>query len=259
MDSQQIDKIKAWAAKNPILVGGVIVLLLFDFFVASSVGWWLLVVDIIVVGIALYVLFRASPNRAAVTRQLPATPQVQANTHDLSKLEGKYRDCMNRALQRQASIKQAIADTPDQGLRHALEDATKDLPELIDTIYGLAMKAGSVQTAIQSSSSMESLADDIKRLETSIKGTTDEFQRSQYYAALDGKLQQMQNMTDTRVAIERWDAQIDNALSTLDTLLSQVVRIKSSEVLSYTGATDDISHSLREEVEFAQSDCRCGR
>ncbi len=59
----------------------------------------------------------------------------------------------------------------------------------------------------------------------------------------------MQNLTDTTVAMRRWDSQIENALSTLDTLLSQVLRIKSSEVLSYNAATDELSNSLKREVE----------
>ena len=93
------------------------------------------------------------------------------------------------------------------------------------------------------------LSADVMRLDAAMKGTNDQFQKDQYAASLDGKLQQMQNFTDTRVAVERWNAQIDNALSALDTLYSQVLRIKSSEVLSYDTATDELSHSLRREVE----------
>ena len=79
--------------------------------------------------------------------------------------------------------------------------------------------------------------------------TNDEFQRGQYQATLDGKLQQMQNITDTQVALQRWDAQMDNAISTLDTIMTQLMRIKSSEVLSYGSATDDVSRTLRQQVD----------
>ena len=47
--------------------------------------------------------------------------------------------------------------------------------------------------------------------------------------------------------------QIENAVSTLDTLLSQVLRIKSSEVLSYTGATDELSNNLKREVDSVKA------
>src|SRR5204863_7974726 len=136
----------------------------------------------------------------------------------------------------------------DPGTRRALQDSTRALSELTTTIYDLALKAQGVQSAIQSSNTLSALSDDITRLENAIKSTNDEFQKSQYYATLDGKLQQMQNFTDTTVALDRWNAQLDNALSTLDTILSQVLRIRSSEMLSYENATDELSNSLRREV-----------
>ena len=38
-------------------------------------------------------------------------------------------------------------------------------------------------------------------------------------------------------------------MSTLDTILSQVLRIRSSEMLSFSDATDQVSRSLRNEVD----------
>jgi chromosome segregation ATPase len=168
---------------------------------------------------------------------------------DLSQLQGHYREQMQRALAARQNIETAISRTQDVGQRKVLMDAVAELPELTNTIYGLALKAQSVDTALGGTNPIDRLTDEIKQLEATIKGTNDEFQKSQYYAALDGKLQQMQNLTDTTVAMRRWDSQIENALSTLDTLLSQVLRIKSSEVLSYGGATDELSNSLKQEVE----------
>ena len=94
---------------------------------------------------------------------------------------------------------------------------------------------------------MTGLNQDIKRLKGIIATTKDDFAKSQYQATLDGKEQQVKNFTDTgRHALDRWHAQLDNALSTLDTILSQVLRIRSSEVLSLSSATDQVSQSLKE-------------
>ena len=207
--------------------------------------WYLLVGLIVLVAFGYFAT--ASMGSANAGTAAPTMPD--ASHADLEKLTGKYRECVERALARRATIERMIAETGDPGMRRALTESTQDLPELTDTIYGLATKAQSVQTALDSSRTMNTLTAEIEQLEALIKNTTDEFQRSQYYASLDGKLQQMQNLTDTQVAVERWDAQIDNALSTMDTILSQVARMQSSEVLSYTGATDNMSHSLREQVD----------
>jgi hypothetical protein len=213
-------------------------------------GWWFFFV-----GLAFYALFYYLSLRnvfkgiSAGTGGvgLPGFPSQSAI--DLSRLSGKYRDAVQRALATKVNIESAIAATGDPGTQHALQDATRDLPEMVQTIYALAIKSQSVGGALQSSNTMQQLSEEIKRLDEQIKSTQDEFLKQQYYSAMDGKLQQMQNMTDTTVALNRWDAQMDNALSALDTILSQVLRIKSSEVLSYTGATDDMSNTLRQQVD----------
>ena len=169
---------------------------------------------------------------------------------DLNKLQGSYRQALQRALATRKKIETAVAETDDPGIRRALTDSTDNLDELTGTIYDLALKAQSVQSALQGYSvDTGSVQSDIMRLENLVKNTPDDFARSQYQATLDGKRQQQQNYRDTTEALNRWHAQLDNALSTLDTILSQVLRIRSSEVLSLSSATDEVSTSLRDQVD----------
>jgi hypothetical protein len=211
-------------------------------------GWWFFFVGLIGYAVLYYFSFRTMYRNSLGTN--PPVPQpFNRNMYDLSPLQGKYREFMERAINRRATIERTIGATADPGVRRALENSTRDLPELVNTIYALAMKAQSVQSALETSSPMAALLEDTKRLDTQIKSTSDEFQRGQYQATLDGKLQQMQNITDTQVALQRWDAQMDNAISTLDTIMTQIMRMKSSEVLSYNSATDDVSRTLRQEVD----------
>jgi hypothetical protein len=214
-------------------------------------GWWFFFVGLVGYALLYYFSFRAMYRRAGGGLNPGSTPASPFNrtTYDLSPLQGKYRQFMERAVNRRATIERTITGTADPGVRRALEGSTRDLSELVDTIYSLALKAQSVESALQSSSPMAELLADTKRLDEQIKSTNDEFQRGQYQATLDGKLQQMQNITDTQVALQRWDAQMDNAISTLDTIMTQIMRMKSSEVLSYGSATDDVSRTLRQEVD----------
>jgi hypothetical protein len=231
---------KRWPAVSVAIVAAAIILA-----IAWS-GWFLLV------GAAAYVVFAyvSTSNPQGLKQLSSVMPSVPAAQHfDLNRLQGKYRDSMQRALDKRRSIETAVTETGDPGTRRALQDSTRALEELTTTIYELAIKAQGVQSAMNSSNTLSALSDDIARLENSIKTTNDEFQKSQYYATLDGKLQQMQNFTDIKVAMDRWDAQLDNAQSTLDTILSQVLRIRSSEMLSFSDATDQVSRSLRTEVD----------
>jgi hypothetical protein len=142
-----------------------------------------------------------------------------------------------------------VAGASDPGMWHALEHATRDLPELVKTVYDVALKSLCVRAALESSGTMQQLIQDTQRLDSMIKSTSDEFQKGQSRSTLDGKLQQMQNLTDTEVALKRWDAQMENALGTLDTILSQVLRASSSQVLSYGTGPDDLSSTLRRQVD----------
>jgi hypothetical protein len=169
---------------------------------------------------------------------------------DMNKLTGPYRDALQRALDTRKRIETAVAQTDDPGVRKALSESTGDLNELTGTIYDLALKAQSLQASLQGSNiDIQSLQGDIMSLQNVVKNTTDEFAKGQYQATLDGKRQQLKNYQDTTEALNRWHAQLDNALSTLDTILSQVLRIRSSEVLSLSSATDQVSQSLREQVD----------
>lgn len=169
---------------------------------------------------------------------------------DMNKLSGGYRVALQRALDRRKQIESAVAATSDAGVRRALADSTGDLEALTGTIYDIALKAQNLEAAMQSSRiNATGLGEDIKRLDGLVRTTGDPFSRDQYKATLEGKRQQLQNYSDTVEALRRWQAQLDNALSTLDTILSQVLRIRSSEVLSLSSATDQLSTSLKQEVD----------
>jgi hypothetical protein len=215
------------------------------------VGFWAGLLGVIIVAVGSFIALQRVLAQVARTGgprlgNMPSGPTVRV---DLSKLSGQQRDYMQRALDRKASIERAVASAGDPGMKRALEDATRDLPELVDTVYSLALKSQGVRAALESSGSMQQLIQDTQRLDSMIKSTSDDFQKGQYRSTLDGKLQQMQNLTDTEVALKRWDAQMENALGTLDTILSQVLRASSSQVLSYGTGPDDLSSTLRRQVE----------
>jgi archaellum component FlaC len=174
----------------------------------------------------------------------------RARKFDLNKLTGSYRNSMQRAIDTRQRIEAAVSDTSEPSIRKALFDSTNDLNELVGTIYDIALKAQSLLTSLQSSKvNVSALSEDVRRLERIVETTGDEFARDQYRATLEGKREQLKNFTDIKNALDRWHAQLDNALSTLDTILSQVLRIKSSEVLSLSSTTDEVSNTLKEEVE----------
>ena len=214
--------------------------------VGLTVSYWFFIV-----GAAFYAfIVYSSLSDAQEARQVLDEALYPERKLDMNKLAGPYRDALQRALDTRKRIETAVAQTDDPGVRKALVNSTGDMNELTGTIYDLALKAQSLQGSLQSSSiNIEGLQSDIMSLQNLVKNTKDDFAKSQYQATLDGKRQQLQNYQETTEALNRWHAQLDNALSTLDTILSQVLRIRSSEVLSLSSATDQVSKSLRDQVD----------
>jgi hypothetical protein len=228
----------------------VIVLLVTLFIALAGYPWIWLVGGAVVLAVLMPTLMKLGGGSANSTSpaQGPAL-SISTPQPDMSRLQGHYLDLVRRTFETRKRIESVVAQTQEPGQRQVLAQAISDLPELSERVYDLACKAQTIENGLGGSNPMGTLADEIKQLEAEMNSTNDEFQKSQYYSALDGKLQQMQNITDVTVALRRWDSQIENAVSTLDTLLSQVLRIQSSEVLSYTGSTDALSNSLKQQVD----------
>ncbi len=158
----------------------VIVVLVATIFIALAGFTWIWLLGGAIVLAVLWPTVMNTDSKSAAT----GAPGNMLNTGgnlDLSKLQPPYIDLMQRALNTSRRIQEAISQTRDQGQRQVLADATKDLGELTGSIYDLACKAQSVHTGI-GANPMEHLTEEMKRLETAISGTNDEFQKSQYYA-----------------------------------------------------------------------------
>ena len=123
------------------------------------VGFWAGLLGAIVVLVGAYVALQRVLAQAARTGgpRLANTPGAQAVRVDLSKLSGQQRDYMQRALDRKASIE------PRGGRggrpRHEARPGRchRDLPELVNTVYELALKSQSVRAALESSGTMQQL------------------------------------------------------------------------------------------------------
>jgi hypothetical protein len=242
--SQQFRILLVRALSQPMALAVVVITIAVAFLVSP----WFLIVGVLFYGFIVVSSLQDAGESRRVLDQVLYPEKVRK--FDLNKLSGNYRASMQRAIDTRQRIEAAVTNTSEESIRKALFDSTNDLDELVGTIYDIALKAQTLLTSIQSSNvNVTALAADVKRLEKVVSTTADDFAKSQYQATLDGKREQLKNFSDINDAIARWHAQLDNALSTLDTILSQVLRIKSSEVLSLSSTTDEVSNTLKEEVE----------
>src|SRR5438045_3745486 len=114
-DLQRIlmDTWKRWPTASIAIAAGTLIL-------ALAVSWWFLLV-----GAAAYVIFAyVSTSNPQGMKQLSSAMPAQAGNpqrFDLNRLQGRYRDDMQRALDKRQRIETAITETGDPGTRRALQ------------------------------------------------------------------------------------------------------------------------------------------
>src|SRR5439155_19364174 len=142
-DFQRIltDTWKRWPTASIAIAAGTLILALFA-------SWWFLLVGAVAYVIFAYVSTSNPQGLKQLSSAMPASPG-NPQRFDLNRLQGKYQEAMQRALEKKQRIETAISETGDPGTRRALQDSTRALGELTTTIYDLALKAQGVQSALQ--------------------------------------------------------------------------------------------------------------
>jgi hypothetical protein len=215
--------------------------------VIALTGWWWFGLF----GAAVYIfLVWSTLTDPQMTAQVIAEELYPERKLDLGRLRSPYKEAVQRALAGRQRIEQAVATANTATLRDALADSVQQVKEVTDTIYDIALKAQDLQTSIGASNiDLNALDNDIRQLQYQVQYAKDDYLKSQYQATLDAKREQQTNLRDANQALIRWQAQLDNALSALDTIYSQVLKIKSAEVRNLSAATDEVSQSLKEQIE----------
>ncbi len=215
--------------------------------VIALTGWWWFGL----IGAAAYAfLVWSTLNDPQMTAQVLAEELYPERKLDLGRLRSPYKEAVQRALAGRKRIEDAVATASTATLRAALADSVQQVKEVTDTIYDIALKAQDLQTSLGSTGvDLNALDNDIRQLQYQVQYAKDDYLKGQYQATLDAKREQQQNLRDANQALIRWQAQLDNALSALDTIYSQVLKIKSAEVRNLSAATDEVSQSLKEQIE----------
>ncbi len=176
---------------------------------------------------------------------------VQAELHrprkiNLSALSGGYRQALQQALGTQRQIDDAVVRSEPR-LRDTLKRLTADVDDLIGAAFDIALKAQDVQASLAGINRSD-LLNEITRQERLAGSAPSEYLRSQYQATLDAKQQQLSNLNTVAEALQRWQAQLGHAQASLEEILTQILKIKSSAIMQATFDTDGLSDKLREQT-----------
>lgn len=166
---------------------------------------------------------------------------------DLRKLRGRYATVMQEALDDRKRIERAIRESPE-ALQKMLAETLEQVGAITDTIYEIAYKSQTLEESLEPVD-VEREQKEMARLRRAIETTHDPYLRQQYQETLQTKEELLENVARIRNGLERWQAQLQRAATTLDNLYSQVLMLRSAEIRNLTEATDVVSQNLRMQVE----------
>jgi hypothetical protein len=166
---------------------------------------------------------------------------------DLRKLRGHYASIMQEALDDRKRIERAVRESPE-AVQRALADTMVQVGAITDTVYEVAFKAQSLEDSLGPVNEQKE-RQEVARLEKLVPATRDPYLNRQYQETLEAKKELLENVGRIRNGLERWQAQLQRASTTLDNLYSQVLMVRSAEIRNLTEASDVVSQSLRQQIE----------
>lgn len=221
-----------------LVVAGVLLLL----------GYTLLGVIFLVAGLLFYALQVMGTLRDEdQIRRVLVEELYPERSADLRKLRGKYAAVMQEALDDRRRIERAIHESPE-AVQRALSDTLEQVGAITDTVYEIAYKSQSLEESLTPVNEAKE-QQEVARLQKTLAATQDAYLRQQYQETLDAKRELLENVARIRNGLERWEAQLQRASTTLDNLYSQVLMIRSAEIRNLTEASDVVTQSLRQQIE----------
>ncbi len=166
---------------------------------------------------------------------------------DLRKLRGRYAAVMQEALDDRKRIERAVRQSPE-ALQRVLAETLEQVGAITDTVYEIAFKSQTLEESLEPVNVGQEQKE-VARLRQAIETTQDPYLRRQYQETLQAKEELLENVSRIRNGLERWQAQLQRAATTLDNLYSQVLMLRSAEIRNLTEATDVVSQNLRAQVE----------
>jgi hypothetical protein len=236
-----------YAMTTPLAAGTLVITVVLGV-VLLLLGYFLLGALFFVAGLVFYALIVLGTLRdEEQIRRVLIEELYPERSADLRKLRGRYATIMQEALDDRKRIERAMRESPE-AIQRALSDTMEQVGAITDTVYEIAYKSQSLEESL-APVDVAREQQEVARLTQAIQREKDSYLRQQYQATLETKQELLENMARIRNGLERWNAQLQRAATTLDNLYSQVLMIRSAEIRNLTEATDVVSQSLRQQVE----------
>jgi chromosome segregation ATPase len=152
------------------------------------------------------------------------------------------RAAINEIERSQREVERAVAGT--QGaLAGILTNIVTQTRDLVEEAYFLADK-GQIIERYLASNDYQRLDKQVTQLDWQISATMDPFTRQQLEERRKALLDQQKHLQDLRLYIDRIQAQLANIDASLDTILAEVIRLRTADAVAMTSASSNVQQRL---------------
>ncbi len=209
------------------------------FFWWPRFGWPIL--GLIAVVVLVYSSLTDSNANAKVLLQLY---QEQFDTRAIKDKELRIK--VETALEYQRRIELQIHQQDPGMIRDRLEDTANQVTDWISNVYALALRLDAYRADELLATRLSSLPKEIKRLETQRKLEPNPALQKQLDDAITAKERHLQSLEDLDIKMQQASFQLDNSLTALATVYSQVHLIDAQSIGS--GRAERLQADIQEQV-----------
>lgn len=170
--------------------------------------------------------------------------QEQFDTREIS--DKALRAKVETALEYQRRIEMQIRQQKPGMIRDRLEDTANQVTDWINNVYALALRLNAYRADELLTQQMSSLPKDISRLEAQRKLEDNPTLQSQLDDVIEAKRRHLQALTDLDARMQQASFQLDNSITALATVYSQVHLIDAQSIGS--GRAERLQADIQEQV-----------
>jgi predicted DNA-binding protein YlxM (UPF0122 family) len=202
--------------------------------------WW---IGGALVWLAISIAMFVNPNVGA-----RVVAEMLRSKYDPSAIKDKEsRARIEKALEYRARIEAAVSRARAGLLRDNLAETAADIDEWLESIYSMALRLDAFQVDRTIQQDLQSVPSAISSYQQRLKTVADEKLRAQMQEMYDAKQQQWESLKTLQETMERARLQMDNTLSALGTVYSQILLIGVKDVDS--GRAQRLREDIASEVK----------
>lgn len=176
-----------------------------------------------------------------------AVSQALREEFDLNRIRNpSLRMNVKQAIAYRERIDKAVERFTDSAMQHRMQDVANQVEEWVRNIYALASRLDAFQNDEIIKKDLNDVPESIKRLKQRALQERDESIRRELDETISRRQAQYNNLLKLETAMDRADLQLENTLTALGTVYSQMLLLDAKDVDS--GKAQRLRESITEQV-----------